>query len=1149
MILKERSSLALASGAMAAAFGALAMLGHFLEHDELMRLYLDGPAVLPDTALGLLLAGVTVIALVLARNDRASVWLRTSAGLVLAIGLMQFADGIFELLSPYSSGRLRVIAESTVLPAPPQSALALILAGASLMLSTLRRRAAAVIAEWLGFLLLAGALLGIVGHYYGAFGLSLLHGFHAIALGAVVGLVPLGCGILLAVRSRGGVVALVTSRTAGGTLLRSFAPQAAALFLLAAGAQLLAFSRGWMDYRYGSAFFAAVGFVVLFFLMWRAALRINRLEAEKRELGDQYRAILKTAPDAVIVCDATGRIFLTNRKVKVLFGYNRTEAAGRTLRDLFPGWSLEDASPPSSGPDRAAGSILIGRRKDGSEFMANVSLGMRTAPAGRLIIAIARDATLNVQRERELQRVNRALRLISNITQAARRFSDEEAFITHACQAIVEAGYIAAWLGRAGPPPERLVLPMCGAGPNVLRQSLDTIRVTWDDTPEGTGAAGTCIRSGKTCVIRDTLTDPAFAPWRDMAVSVGFRSVGAFPLRIDGRMEGALLIYAAIDSFGDAECELLEDLAQDMGYAIGAIRSAASRNEAETALRRSEASLARAQRIAHVGSWEWELSSGVMNWSDQTYDLLGCDFFDVQASMEVLLERVHAEDRDQLEQTLAQVQRGEVSAARCLFRALVGEDEVRHLDMQAEVEFADTGPCHVVGVLQDISERVRFEEQLARLARYDALTGLPNRHLLQDRLEQAMTHAQRLNRMLALAFVDLDRFKIVNDTLGHDAGDQLLKEIARRLVGCLRPGDTVARQGGDEFVVVLSDLAKAEDATRVAQKMLDSLAPPVNLNGQEVLPGASIGIALFPRDGETLQTLMMNADKAMYSAKHAGRGQYRFYDAEMNRAAGDWLEITGSLHRALERDEFKLFYQPKLAIKGGTTGAEALLRWVSQEHGLVSPAKFIPVLEDTGRIVEVGEWVIRAACRQIRRWRDDSGIELRVSVNLSLRQFQQPDLVERVARILHEEGVAPDCLELEITESTVAQNMERAIAIMNSFKRLGLWLSIDDFGTGYSSLAALKRFPVDCLKIDRSFVQDLPDDPDSATIARAIVALAHSMDLTVVAEGVETMSQYRFLIDCGCDEIQGYLFARPMPPDELITMLTDAQPARLTAAG
>ncbi|MFZ5510007.1 MAG: EAL domain-containing protein [Pseudomonadota bacterium] len=1021
--------IALACATAAAAIGGTTLLGRALHHDGLLRLFLNGPPLLPDTALGLLVAAASLAGLAGgAQREQRPRWAALAALLVLALGLMQAADGALGLLSPYSSERLRLIPEPMELPAPPQSAMGLTLAGLALLLGGLRARAARAVAEWLGILLFAGALLGTAGHFYGAFGLSLLHGFGAIPLGAVLGFLVLGLGIPFAVGARAGLAALITSRSGGGTLLRTIAPQALALFLLAGWLQLVAFSRGWVDYRYGAALFAGVGFVVLFFLMWHVALRINRLEAEKR-------------------------------------------------------------------------------------------------------------------------RVNRALRLISHITQAARRFHDEEAFIVHACQTIVDAGYIAAWIGRAGPPPERRVLPVSGAGPDNLREMLHTIKVTWDDSPFGRGAGGTCIRTGAACVIRDTLNDPGFAPWRSWAQDVGFRSVGAFPLRVDGRVEGALLIYAAIDSFGDAECELLEDLAEDMGYAIGALRAAVSRNEAEAALRRSEASLARAQNIAHVGSWEWDVAANHMQWSEQTYQLFGCEFQELEASLENFMGFAHAEDRHTLEHTLAQVQRGEVSAARCQFRAVWDDGTVRHLDLQAEVEFADTGPCRVVGVLQDISERVRFEEELARLARYDALTGLPNRHLLQDRLEQAMTHARRGNRMLAVAFVDLDRFKIVNDSLGHDAGDQLLKEVARRLVSCLRPGDTVARQGGDEFVVVLTDLAKAEDAAFVAQKMLDTLAPPVPLNGQEVLPSASIGIALFPRDGATLQELMMNADKAMYSAKHAGRSQYRFYDVEMNRAAGDWLEITGSLHRALERNEFRLYYQPKLAIKGGTTGVEALLRWVSQEHGVVAPAKFIPVLEETGRIVEVGEWVIREACRQARRWREQLGVELRVAVNLSLRQFQQADLVERVTRILTEEGMPPGSLELEITESTVAQNVERAIAIMHAFKRLGLWLTIDDFGTGYSSLAALKRFPVDCLKIDRSFVQDLPDDTDSATIARAIVALAHSMGLAVVAEGVETAAQYRFLIDCGCDEIQGYLFARPMPAEELAQMLAAPQPARLTLAG
>ncbi|OIP10305.1 MAG: hypothetical protein AUK49_04685 [Betaproteobacteria bacterium CG2_30_68_42] len=753
-----------------------------------------------------------------------------------------------------------------------------------------------------------------------------------------------------------------------------------------------------------------------------------------------------------------------------------------------------------------------------------------------------------------IRRVNRSLRLITAVARAARAASSEDDLLAQVCAIVVDVGgFRFAWIGRAENDPGRRVRPVAYAGFDA--GYLDQVTVTWDEQPTGRGPVGTTIRSGRPTVVRDADLDSNFSPWRGPAAERGYRSVAAFPLAPGGRIEGAIAIYAGTaDAFGHEECALLAELASDISYALAALRGRASREETEAALRRSETSLARAQRIAGLGSWEWDLRSGAMLWSDQTFELFGLDITDVEPSPEVLVNCAHREDRPELAELFERLREFEANSARTTFRIFSADgSSVRHLQMVAEVEFDDEGPNRVVGVLQDISERMNFERRLEDLATHDTLTGLPNRHLLNDRLEQGLARAGRGQRMLALAFVDLDRFKNVNDTLGHDAGDQLLREVARRLVACLRNGDTVARQGGDEFVVLLTDLAKAGDAGRVAQKMLDALSVPVMIGPQEIVPSASIGLALFPRDGERAQTLMMNADQAMYSAKQAGRNQYRYYDPDMNRAAAVWLEVNASLHRALERDEFVLHYQPKVDLKSGRiTGAEALLRWNSRVLGMVSPDKFIPLLEETGRIVEVGEWVIETACRQGRQWTDCGLPPLDIAVNLSVRQFQQPDLAQRVRRILDETGFPPERLELEITESMVAVNVEHAIVLMGKLCEMGLKLAIDDFGTGYSSLHALKRFPVSTLKIDRSFVKDLPAGTDDAAIARAVIQLGHGMGLAVVAEGVETEAQRDFLRAAGCDSMQGYLFARPMPAAALEERLRAAKkssrPARVCSA-
>ena len=767
------------------------------------------------------------------------------------------------------------------------------------------------------------------------------------------------------------------------------------------------------------------------------------------------------------------------------------------------------------------------------------------------IIGSTQDVTSQVRREVELQRTNRALRMLSAVGQATREAGSEAELLQRACDIVVgTGGYAFAWIAGKEHGPEKLVALLASAGKPEIRRRFDDSIVSWDaGHPRGQGTVGRALRSGTPCIVRDVLSDPNYSAWRDIALEDGFRATASFPLLINGKVESALVVCASNDPFGEAECELVQDLAGDIGHAIASLRAAAARNETEAALRRNEALLGRAEELAHVGSWELDMRTRAGQWSEESYRLFGFEPYEVEPSLELALERTHPEDRPVLEAKLAGVMDGDTLSAEMEFRILLPDDEIRWVHTKAEMEYHDTGPLRMTGVLQDISERRRFEQKLSEMASFDTLTGLPNRNLLNDRLGQALAHAGRSGSMMAVGFVDLDRFKVINDTLGHDAGDELLKEIARRLAGCLRSSDTVARQGGDEFVVVITDMARPEDASPVAQKLLDVLAPPVTLKGREVVPGASIGFALYPQDGDTLQALLMSADKAMYAAKQAGRGQYRFFDPEMNRAAADWLEVGAELHHALERDEFELHYQPKVDLRSGAiTGVEALLRWRSPDLGLVSPAKFIPILEETGLILEVGEWVIARACRQARLWQEQGLPPLRIAVNLSPRQFQQRDLAERIRTLIDQPDFRPEYLELEITESMVMQNVERAIATLEDLRRIGVHLAIDDFGTGYSSLAVLKRFPVDCLKVDRSFVRDIPDDADDMAITRSVIALAHSMGLSVVAEGVETEAQRGFLVESGCDEMQGFLFSKPLPAAELAErVLGHAQKAALAA--
>ena len=558
------------------------------------------------------------------------------------------------------------------------------------------------------------------------------------------------------------------------------------------------------------------------------------------------------------------------------------------------------------------------------------------------------------------------------------------------------------------------------------------------------------------------------------------------------------------------------------------------RAHAERALRASEA---RFRQLTELSSdWFWEMDaegrltrieghhqtdpSAFQNELGRTFWELG---FDVDGGWDAFRQQL-AEHQPFRERTL---------------RRPRPDGELMHVRVSgAPILGADGRPCGWRGVARDTSRQQRDEERIRYLATHDGLTGLPNRTWFGELVTLALHAARRYGRTLAVLFIDLDRFKLVNDTLGHEAGDELLKEVARRLKTCLRASDVVARLGGDEFVVLLPELPAPDHASIVARKILAAVLEPIVVQQQICRVTASVGVALYPQDAADEATLMKNADIAMYQAKEEGKNNFQFYSPAIKTQSLERLALETALRNALPRSEFSIHYQARLNLKTNTiTGVEALLRWHSADLGSVSPAQFIPVAEQTGLIVPIGRWVLQTACAQNVAWQREGLPPMAVSVNLSARQFQDEGLLADLAQVLQDTGLAPELLELEITEGMVMHDMDRALMQLHAIKQMGVRIAIDDFGTGYSSLAQVKRFPIDALKVDRSFIRDVSSDGKDRAITEAIIAIGRTLHLTVVAEGVETAEQQTVLRDHGCDEIQGYYFSKPVPPAEVSVLL------------
>ena len=583
---------------------------------------------------------------------------------------------------------------------------------------------------------------------------------------------------------------------------------------------------------------------------------------------------------------------------------------------------------------------------------------------------------------------------------------------------------------------------------------------------------------------------------------------------------------------------------QDSTLVIAVARDISDRREIEFELKTTKERLAEAQRIGRIGIWDWDILNDELYWSEEVYRIFGLHPNRFLPSYDGFLRAVHPDDQESLRKSI-QLAIQKRKPMHLDHRILLPNDDVRIVHQQAEINYDRLGkPVRMAGTVQDITTRKRTEEKVRHQANYDALTDLPNRYLLEDRLERELARTRRRGHFGAVLFLDLDNFKTINDSLGHQTGDALLKQVAQRLLRDTRREDTVARLGGDEFVLLVSEVGKDREKAvaygqYIADKIIRLLSVPYFIGGQELHVTPSIGITLFPVEDDSVEKILMRADTAMYSAKAEGRNAVRFYLPSMQAAAEKLLAMQKDLRYALADSQFELYFQPQVDVRGRIIGCETLLRWRHPQRGLITPGDFIQVAEETGLIVPIGQWVLRQSCQQLAFWQQHGTCPApgQLAVNVSPRQFYQPDFVGQIEQLVGETGVDPSGLKFEITERMLVKNVDDTVGKLNILRKLGISVSIDDFGTGYSSLTYLKNLPLNQLKIDRAFIHGINPGSSDAAIVEAIISMANTLELEVVAEGVESETQFRFLKSKDCRYYQGNYFSPPLPLKEFNELL------------
>jgi len=851
----------------------------------------------------------------------------------------------------------------------------------------------------------------------------------------------------------------------------------------------------------------------------------KQAEEELRRSEQRFRDVAEVSGDWIWEVNSAGRYTYVSEGVTRMLGYSTADVVGKTPFDFM-------APDEAQAVGRAFADIAASKRPFAD--LENIVLAMDGTPhvtltSGTPILDAAggllgyrgmdRDISARKAAENRIQRLTNLYAALSECNQAIVRSNTTAELFPQICRCVVQFGDMKmAWIGLLDGA-SRQVRPVASFGTGLAY--LENINVTIDaDDPHGHGPGGTAIRENRPVWNQDFLNDPLTSPWIEQATRFGWEAAAALPLHRKGEVIGAFILYAAeTDAFDEDARRLLEEMATDIDYALDGFERDASVRLAAAVFEQGKEGIMITDtrgRIVRVN----RAFSTISGYDEaealgQSAGLLSSGRHGKEFYRE-MWETIDSSGHWQGE-IWNRRKDGHVYPEWLAISRVLGDDGK---------------PSHYVGIFSDITRHKEAEERIQHLAHFDALTGLPNRALLQDRARHAINMAQRSQEQLAVLFVDLDHFKNINDTLGHRIGDELLVEVGLRMKALGRKEDTVSRQGGDEFIVVLPG-TDADGAAHVAYKLIEAIAVTFKVEQYELLVTPSIGIAMFPVDGKDFETLSKCADTAMYRAKAEGRNTFRFFTPEMQEHSARKLQLESELRHALARGELQMHYQPQLSLKDGKIiGAEALLRWQHPQLGSVAPTEFIAVAEDSGLILAIGEWVLRSATRQMKAWLVAGMEPIVMAVNLSAVQFRHAHLPEQITRILAEEGLAPQHLELELTESMAMDDPLAAIAVMDDLHARGIRVSIDDFGTGYSSLSYLKRFQLYKLKIDQSFVHDITVDPESKAIVRAIISLADSLGLRTIAEGVETADQLAFLREQGCQEVQGFYYSKALPPEE-----------------